>query len=277
MQPFVVNLNELRRGVSQLSQSAGKEFFESFGNQEILDADIKVEASVNNRGFCYVAISAGTTPDTPPKSFAIGDTLVSNSVEWIVIPSGDDPVTWSQITNKPTTVSGYGITDAITGSGNIGTDTKPIKIVNGVATAVTNELVDVSSAQTVGGAKTFTGLMKASGQGTYDASDTTRVLTIGSLQASSDVVHTTGNETVTGDKTMTSLIIPYNGSSSGLIIDRNGNVTDGNTYNLIFQTVRDKNGLFLLNLWARINANGKVDLYSTLRNADGTQRSTLIA
>ena len=50
LQPFVVNLNELRRGVSQLSQSAGKEFFESFGNQEILDADIKVEASVRNRG-----------------------------------------------------------------------------------------------------------------------------------------------------------------------------------------------------------------------------------
>ena len=50
LQPFVVNLNELRRGVSQLSQSAGKEFFESFGNQEILDADIKVEATVNNHG-----------------------------------------------------------------------------------------------------------------------------------------------------------------------------------------------------------------------------------
>ena len=50
LQPFVVNLNELGRGVSSLGQSAGKEFFESFGNQEILDADIKVEATVNNRG-----------------------------------------------------------------------------------------------------------------------------------------------------------------------------------------------------------------------------------
>ncbi len=50
LQPFVVNLNELGRGVSQLSQSAGKEFFEGFGNQEILDADIKVEAKINNRG-----------------------------------------------------------------------------------------------------------------------------------------------------------------------------------------------------------------------------------
>ena len=50
LQPFVVNLNDLGRGVSRLSLSAGKEFFESFGNQEILDADIKVQASVNNRG-----------------------------------------------------------------------------------------------------------------------------------------------------------------------------------------------------------------------------------
>ena len=50
LQPFVVNLNDLGRGVSELTQSAGKEFFEGFGNQEILDADIRVEASVNNRG-----------------------------------------------------------------------------------------------------------------------------------------------------------------------------------------------------------------------------------
>lgn len=50
LQPFVVNLNDLGRGVSRLSQSAGKEFFEGFGNQEILDADIKVEAQIHNRG-----------------------------------------------------------------------------------------------------------------------------------------------------------------------------------------------------------------------------------
>ena len=50
LQPFVVNLNDLGRGVSRLSLSAGKEFFESFGNQEILDSDIRVQASVNNRG-----------------------------------------------------------------------------------------------------------------------------------------------------------------------------------------------------------------------------------
>ena len=50
MQPFVVNLNELGRGESLYSQSAGKEFFESFGNQEILDADIRVEATILNRG-----------------------------------------------------------------------------------------------------------------------------------------------------------------------------------------------------------------------------------
>ena len=50
LQPFVVNLSDLGRGESLYSQSAGKEFFESFGNQEILDADINVEARINNHG-----------------------------------------------------------------------------------------------------------------------------------------------------------------------------------------------------------------------------------
>ena len=40
-------------------------------------------------------------------------------------------------------------------SANVGGDLKPIKIVNGQAQAVTNDLVDVSSAQNITGAKTF--------------------------------------------------------------------------------------------------------------------------
>lgn len=75
-------------------------------------------ANVTNIGWTYVAITAGTTPDATPKSYEIGDMLVSNGEEWTVIPAGDDPVDWSQIQNKPTTVSGYGITDAIKTSGD---------------------------------------------------------------------------------------------------------------------------------------------------------------
>ena len=39
-------------------------------------------------------------------------------------------------------------------SNNVGTDTKPIKLVNGVPTAVTNDLVDTATAQTITGYKT---------------------------------------------------------------------------------------------------------------------------
>ena len=105
----------------------------------------------DNLGWTYIAISSGSTPDTPPKSYDVGDMLISNGVEWSVVPSGDDPVDWSQIQNKPTTVSGYGITDAVTGTDNIGTDTKPIKVVNGVATAVTNDLMSTIGDQKLDG------------------------------------------------------------------------------------------------------------------------------
>lgn len=85
-------------------------------------------ANADNLGWTYVAITSGSTPDTPPKSYNVGDMIISNSVEWSVVPSGDDPVDWSQIQNKPTTVAGYGITDA----------------------------VDTGSAQTITGGKTLT-------------------------------------------------------------------------------------------------------------------------
>lgn len=50
MQPFVVNLNVLGSGVREKSWRVGPEFFESFGNFEILDADLEVNAELNNHG-----------------------------------------------------------------------------------------------------------------------------------------------------------------------------------------------------------------------------------
>ena len=47
------------------------------------------------------------------------------------------------------------INGKVSGTGNIGSDTKPIKIVNGTAVAVTNDLVDSGSNQSVHGIKTF--------------------------------------------------------------------------------------------------------------------------
>ncbi len=50
MQPFVVRLIDLGPGAKRFEWKAGREFFESFGNTEILDADISVAASVLNKG-----------------------------------------------------------------------------------------------------------------------------------------------------------------------------------------------------------------------------------
>ena len=53
--------------------------------------------------------------------------------------------------------AGVNTSQIVRGSGNIGSDTKPIKIVNGVATAVTNDLIDSSTTQTITVNKQFNG------------------------------------------------------------------------------------------------------------------------
>ena len=50
MQPFVVELKGLARGSSRQEWTAGREFFEQFGNSEILDADLEVKAEIHNHG-----------------------------------------------------------------------------------------------------------------------------------------------------------------------------------------------------------------------------------
>ena len=50
LQPFVVKLTSLAPGKSHFSWHAGPEFFEIFGNQEILDANLEVTADVHNHG-----------------------------------------------------------------------------------------------------------------------------------------------------------------------------------------------------------------------------------
>ena len=55
MQPFVVSLPDLGGGPKLFEWRAGHEFFESFGNTEILDADIVVTARVSDRGLTVKA------------------------------------------------------------------------------------------------------------------------------------------------------------------------------------------------------------------------------
>ena len=46
LQPFVVELTSLAPGTNRFKWHAGAEFFEAFGNVDILDADLEVTANV---------------------------------------------------------------------------------------------------------------------------------------------------------------------------------------------------------------------------------------
>lgn len=50
LQPFVVDLCEIGSGVKSFSAITDKQFFESFGNPEILDANVNVEYTIHNKG-----------------------------------------------------------------------------------------------------------------------------------------------------------------------------------------------------------------------------------
>ena len=83
--------------------------------------------------------------------------------------------------SNPATLAEAGITDAYTkaqvdtklgdgsvtklGTADVGSDTKPIKLVGGVPTAVTNDLVSTTGAQTIAGDKTFTSPLKVEKDG----------------------------------------------------------------------------------------------------------------
>ena len=70
---------------------------------------------------------------------------------------------------------------------------------------------------------------------TYSASNTSDVVTIGSLQASTDVVHTTGNETVAGTKTFSTGVVL---SSSGLIRSTSYNAGETQSANRYISTIQ---------------------------------------
>ena len=110
------------------------------------------------------------------------DTYTKAQVDTALALKADQATTYSKTetdtllnakADKATTLAGYGIADAYTksetdtlltngsvtkvGTSDVGTDTKPIKLVGGVPTAVTNDLVDTATAQTINGLKTIGG------------------------------------------------------------------------------------------------------------------------
>ena len=90
------------------------------------------------------------------------------------------------------------------GTSNVGTDTKPIKLVGGVPTVVTNDLVDLPSAQTITGAKTMSNTSNSivavnppSGDTTQKVATTNWISQTGN-SSPNNLVHRSGNETKNG-------------------------------------------------------------------------------
>lgn len=65
-----------------------------------------------------------------------------------------DLLQWNGTSQKAVS-SGVNTSQIVRGSGNIGSDTKPIKVVNGVATVITNDLVSTQGDQTINGGLTL--------------------------------------------------------------------------------------------------------------------------
>ena len=215
------------------------------------------------------------------------------------------------------------------GTANVGTDTKPIKLVGGVPTAVTNDLVDVSSAQSIIGEKTFsanmflgktagtvrdircvensirTGMIRfdtsagendvsiytfAPGSDSlgstvsailhktatdgwlttsyrpYNSANVNDVVTIGSLAANPNVVHTIGNETINGSKLFVSGV--YTGSFT-YVHEYDG----GDNKTAIVQSFNGSNSVQLL---TRLYNDGTAKL-ELMKTINGVTTTTTVA
>ena len=92
LQPFVVKLTSLAPGTTHFKWHAGAEFFASFGNSEILDADLEVTADVRNHGLtadaaCEIAGTVTVACDRCLEDLVLP---VETSFEESYTPEGDE-------------------------------------------------------------------------------------------------------------------------------------------------------------------------------------------
>jgi len=92
LQPFVVKLNDLARGVTHLEWHANAEFFALFDNSEILDADLDIDLTLVNRGMtldvqCGIEGSVTVQCDRCLEDLRIG---VDSSFEDSYTPEGNE-------------------------------------------------------------------------------------------------------------------------------------------------------------------------------------------
>ena len=99
----------------------------------------------------------------------------------------------------------------------------------------------------------------------YASANVDDVVTIGSLASNPNVVHTVGNETVGGDKTMT-----------GNFILKRLDLDILNTVSRNAVTFYDKNAVEIGNIRLRCNGNGTSSILIRVRNSDGTVKETTL-
>lgn len=251
------------------------------------------------------------------------------------------------------------------GTSNVGTDTKPIKLVGGVPTVVTNELVDTVTAQTITGTKKYTnqyirtstvkpqnnssllstvytpaiyvnqlrnpsgtdiedtmawlekydnstaqgvqiGLRTINSNGnrgttyrlsmiydmsgtvayvtapyrTYDPANTNDVATIGTLDAYTPMVRTTGNQSISGTKSFVTIRPEYlfiTGADTQRRVQLNrsdDDVTVAPVNNVPYPQYswNDKNGVNVAAIYATHKTDNTTALTLVVRNADGTTK-----
>ena len=121
------------------------------------------QASASNEGYTYKVITDHTNAGVsdPAPTCKVGDTIISNATEWIVIPSGDEPsgtvtsVAIENATNGGLSVSGSPITSS--GTITIGLDTAYGDTKNPYGSKTRNQVL--ASPSTENGVPTFRSLV----------------------------------------------------------------------------------------------------------------------
>ena len=175
------------------------------------------------------------------------------------------------------------------GTSNVGSDTKPIKLVAGVPTVITNDLVDLPSSQAITGTKTVP--LETTGVFSNQIASSNKVKN--EMDNYAPMVRTSGNQIISNDKTFLGILGIGNSANplaGNIQIVTNGayrrirlqNIGDDLTvppndtvgYPIVAWTdVNDNNACTLL---AQHLSDGKTRLVCSLRNSDGTQKTIVL-
>ena len=168
------------------------------------------------------ATSSGNADTVDGYNVQVDGTGTDPNTIYFKTTGGSIGVDWDDISNTPTTVAGYGITDAVTTSGNQtigGTKTFSSTItgsITGNAGTVTNGVYTTGD-QTIGGTKTFSSTISGS--------------ISGNAGTVTNGVYTTGDQTIGGIKTFSTELGVPSFAGANRFISGTGDGASLSTYN----------------------------------------------